>query len=55
MDVEERARQVKMNKYKQVAGSDSRLEQASRGLPLYNGALNPMRYALALHVAGWGR
>uniref|UniRef100_A0A3B3R096 Regulating synaptic membrane exocytosis 2 n=1 Tax=Paramormyrops kingsleyae TaxID=1676925 RepID=A0A3B3R096_9TELE len=31
MDVEERARQMKMNKYKQVAGSDSRLEQASRG------------------------
>ncbi|XP_048849328.1 regulating synaptic membrane exocytosis protein 2 isoform X2 [Brienomyrus brachyistius] len=27
MDVEERARQMKMNKYKQVAGSDSRLEQ----------------------------
>uniref|UniRef100_A0ABM5GCH2 Regulating synaptic membrane exocytosis protein 2 isoform X46 n=1 Tax=Pogona vitticeps TaxID=103695 RepID=A0ABM5GCH2_9SAUR len=27
MDVEERNRQMKMNKYKQVAGSDSRLEQ----------------------------
>ncbi|XP_054023266.1 regulating synaptic membrane exocytosis protein 2 isoform X37 [Dryobates pubescens] len=27
MDVEERSRQVKMSKYKQVAGSDSRLEQ----------------------------
>ncbi|XP_058689015.1 regulating synaptic membrane exocytosis protein 2 isoform X9 [Poecile atricapillus] len=27
MDVEERSRQMKMNKYKQVAGSDSRLEQ----------------------------
>ncbi|XP_033368284.1 regulating synaptic membrane exocytosis protein 2 isoform X19 [Parus major] len=27
VDVEERSRQMKMNKYKQVAGSDSRLEQ----------------------------
>ncbi|XP_053827997.1 regulating synaptic membrane exocytosis protein 2 isoform X5 [Vidua macroura] len=27
LDVEERSRQMKMNKYKQVAGSDSRLEQ----------------------------
>lgn len=27
MDVEERNRQMKMSKYKQVAGSDSRLEQ----------------------------
>lgn len=27
LDVEERNRQMKMSKYKQVAGSDSRLEQ----------------------------
>lgn len=27
LDVEERNRQMKMNKYKHVAGSDSRLEQ----------------------------
>lgn len=27
MDIEERSRQMKMSKYKQVAGSDSRLEQ----------------------------
>ncbi len=27
MDIEERNRQMKMSKYKQVAGSDSRLEQ----------------------------